>query len=138
MAFAGEHIPHRHPFLFASSVNLLEEGGAEGFYEFTNSHPVLRGHFPGNPIVPGVLLVDGMAQVAGCFLSMSKGPIKSCYLSKVESAEFFKVLHPGEPIRYEVSLLKERSGFYWFKGKVELASEALVAEATIKAYAELV
>jgi 3-hydroxyacyl-[acyl-carrier-protein] dehydratase len=108
-------IPHRYPFLFIDRV--LEAKPYEYIVAFRNitiSDPALQGHFPGNPIVPGVVIVEGAAQVAAVLGSLSKGTLTECLFTEITEARFRKPVVPGDVLKYEIKLTKHRGAFFWF------------------------
>ena len=112
-------IPHRSPFLLLEKVTEMESGKrivAELMVDAEN--PVFKGHFPGNPVLPGVYQVEGLAQTSGVLVGYMPGlNFSSCVLTTVDKVRFRYVVKPGELLRYEVELVKHRAGFFWFEGK---------------------
>src|ERR1700737_777714 len=91
-------LPHRAPFIFIESVDKLEAGSiAECSKTFRKNETFFAGHFPGNAMVPGVLLVEGMAQTAGIAVG---GPQKLFLLAAIRSMKFFRPVRPEEPIGF--------------------------------------
>lgn len=128
-------IPHRHPFLLIDRV--LEAVPNDYIVATKNvsiADPVLQGHFPGNPVVPGVLQVEAMAQAAAVLghLSYENG-LTTCYLTEVESARFKKPVVPGDVMRFEVKVLKRRPPFFWFEAQCLVDGEA-VSTVKLSAY----
>lgn len=123
-------LPHRFPMLLVDRV--VESDGKErivGIKNITYNEPFLQGHFPGDPIMPGVLQLEAMAQVAGILMSElfgSKGRI--AYFLAVDNARFRRVVRPGDQLRIEVQFIRARLGMSRVHGKTfvgdELASEA--------------
>jgi 3-hydroxyacyl-[acyl-carrier-protein] dehydratase len=92
-------LPHREPFIFIESVDQLEAGNfAICSKRFSGEEPFFKGHFPGNAIVPGVLLAEGMAQTAGIAVG---GPGKIFFLTAIRSLKFLRPVRPDESIVYE-------------------------------------
>lgn len=103
-------IPHRPPFLLVDRILELESGArAVGLKQFTPDEDYFQGHFPGNPIVPGVLLIEALAQV-GCvaILAMPANRGKLVYFAGIDNVRFKRPLRPGDAARLEVSLTKMR------------------------------
>lgn len=130
-----ECIPHRYPFLLIDRV--LEAIPNEHIVALKNvsiSDPILAGHFPGNPVVPGVVMIEGMAQAAAVLghLSYEKG-LSTCYLTEVSDGRFRKPVGPGDTMRFELKVIKRRPPFFWFDAVCKVDGE-LVAEAKISAY----
>jgi beta-hydroxyacyl-ACP dehydratase FabZ len=123
-------LPHRFPMLLVDRV--VESDGKErivGIKNITYNEPFLQGHFPGDPIMPGVLQLEAMAQVAGILMSElfgSKGRI--AYFLAVDNARFRRVVRPGDQLRIEIQFIRARLGMSRVHGKTfvgdELASEA--------------
>jgi 3-hydroxyacyl-[acyl-carrier-protein] dehydratase len=113
-------LPHRPPFIFVDSVDKLEAGSvAECSKTFRRSETFFEGHFPGNAIVPGVLLVEGMAQTAGIAVG---GPQKVFLLAAIRSMKFFRPVRPEESIGFSARKLADVGGL------VQCAVEARVGQ----------
>ena len=128
-------IPHRYPFLLIDRV--LDAAPNEFITAIKNvsmTDPVLQGHFPGNPVVPGVLIVEAMAQAAAVLghLSYELG-LTTCYLTEVQSARFRKPVVPGDTMRFEVKVLRRRPPFFWFEAQCLVDGEP-VADVKLSAY----
>jgi 3-hydroxyacyl-[acyl-carrier-protein] dehydratase len=129
-------LPHRHPFLMIDRlVDIVPGESATGIKAVTIGEPYFVGHFPGRPIMPGVLIVEAMAQTAGALVVKSIGGPprnKLVYFMSVESAKFRRPVFPGALLR--VPVLKDRSrGNVWkFSGKALVDGE-LMAEAIFTA-----
>lgn len=128
-------LPHRYPFLLVDRIEELEEGKrVAGFKNVTVNEPFFQGHFPGHPIMPGVLIVEAMAQVGGAYVSVIDeiGDDRVTYFVGIDKARFRKPVMPGDVLRMELELLSRRRGIYQFKGKAYVG-DTLVAEAELKA-----
>ena len=114
-----ELIPHREPFLFVDKCKIIDPG-KRGISErfFSESEYFFTGHFPNNPIVPGVIIVEAMAQTAGIVVSHQFKNIKdkSVLFMSVNKARFRKPILPNQNIRFEVSFLNKVRDVYKFKG----------------------
>ena len=119
-----KRIPHRYPFLFIDRVIELEPfKHIVAIRNITISDPMLQGHFPGNPIVPGVVIVEGAAQAATMLGSISNNGCTSCLFTEISGARFRRPVIPGDVLRYNVTLSKYKSKFYWFKASMTVDSE---------------
>ncbi|MCK4536069.1 MAG: 3-hydroxyacyl-ACP dehydratase FabZ [Desulfuromonadales bacterium] len=130
-----EYLPHRYPFLLVDRITDFEEGKSiVGVKNVTINEPFFQGHFPGHPIMPGVLILEAMAQVGGVFAQLSKDVKKDevPYFVGINKARFRKPVLPGDVLRLELNLLKLRRGIYSFTGKA-FVEDKLVAEAELKA-----
>jgi 3-hydroxyacyl-[acyl-carrier-protein] dehydratase len=121
-------LPHRAPFIFIDNVISVEPGRrAEAEKRFSSHEPFLGGHFPGNPIVPGVLLTEALAQVAGIAIG---GPGKSFLLTAIRAMKFLRPVRPEEPIRLVAESLGEINGLVQCGVQASIGSET-VAEGQI-------
>jgi 3-hydroxyacyl-[acyl-carrier-protein] dehydratase len=130
-----EYLPHRYPFLLVDKIADFKEGASiVGIKNVTINEPFFQGHFPGHPIMPGVLILEAMAQVGGVFAQLSRDVKKDevPYFVGIDKARFRKPVLPGDVLRLELELLKIRRGIYTFTGKAYVESN-LVAEAELKA-----
>ncbi len=126
-------LPHRYPFLLVDRILELKPGEKViGIKNVTINEPFFAGHFPGNPIMPGVLIVEAMAQVAGimAFLSGVQGGM--VYFMSIEKAKFRKPVVPGDCLRLEITTLQHRGNVWKFSGNATV-EEKLVAEAEFTA-----
>ncbi len=105
-----EIIPHRWPFLLVDRILELEQGvRAVGVKHFTINEPFFQGHFPGNPVVPGVLVVEALAQVGSiAILTLPENKGKIPYFAGIDSFRFRKPVVPGDSVNLEVTLTKTR------------------------------
>jgi 3-hydroxyacyl-[acyl-carrier-protein] dehydratase len=129
-------IPHRYPFLLVDKIVSYElNESAVGLKNVTMNEPHFMGHFPGAPVMPGVLIVESMAQTAGILVMESmnlEGTGRLVYFMTIDEARFRKPVVPGDTMYIHVT--KERSrGMVWkFKGEARV-NDTLVAEATFSA-----
>ncbi len=130
-------IPHRYPFLFVDEIRELEPGKrAKGIKNVTNNEPFFQGHFPGNPIMPGVLIIEAMAQVGGIFARLSvPGALErsgEIYFMAIDNVKFRKPVVPGDQIVFELVPIRAGSKIWKMRGKAYV-NDALVAEAELMA-----
>ena len=128
-------LPHRYPFLLVDRVLELEpDRRIVGIKNVTANEPFFQGHFPGRPVMPGVLILEAIAQVGGLLAFKSLGPTSKpvVYLTGVDGAKFRKPVVPGDRIRFEIDVLKKRSPFWKMAGKAYVEAE-LVCEAEVTA-----
>jgi 3-hydroxyacyl-[acyl-carrier-protein] dehydratase len=131
-------LPHRYPILLVDRVLEMEPGKRiVAIKNVTISEPVFLGHFPGRPVLPGVFLIEGMAQAGGLLL-LSDVPDRQSKLllfAGIEDAKFRRPVIPGDQIRYEVEVLRLRSTYCKLAGKVlvdgQLAAEAVISSAMV-------
>src|SRR3982075_1564712 len=129
-------LPHRYPFLMvARIIHMRGDEFAIGIKNVTINEPQFLGHFPGNPVFPGVLLIEGMAQTAGaiCVMALpSAGRPQLVYFLTIDKAKFRKPVVPGDTIEYHMKKLSQRKTMWWFRGEAKVAGQ-LVAEAEVGA-----
>ena len=126
-------LPHRYPFLLVDRIVELEgDQRVVGIKNVTINEPFFPGHFPGAPVMPGVLIIEAMAQVAGVMIyrDLPDKEKKLIYFTGIESAKFRRPVLPGDQLRIEMTLLNRRSNFGKMQGRVtvdgKLAAEAVV------------
>ncbi len=126
-------LPHRYPFLLVDRILEIEQGKrAVGLKNVTINEPFFSGHFPGNPIMPGVLIVEAMAQVAGILAFRSGVQGDTVYFMSIEKAKFRRPVVPGDQLRFEITTLQHRGNVWKFSGAATV-DEKLVSEAEFTA-----
>ena len=128
-------IPHRTPFLFIEECNILEHGKiGESYRTFSENEYFFKGHFPNNPIVPGVVIVEAMAQTAGVVVSqnLSNSKDHSVLFMSINKAKFRKPVLPNYQLKFYVELINNIKNVYKFLGKA-YHNEILVAESEFSA-----
>jgi len=127
-------LPHRYPFLLVDRIIEIQTGvKAVGIKNVTVNEGFFQGHFPEQPIMPGVLIIEAMAQVAGILAFGSEANLgKSVYFMSIEKAKFRKPVIPGDQLRLEVNILQQRGNVWKFAGNA-LVDEKVAAEAEFTA-----
>jgi beta-hydroxyacyl-ACP dehydratase FabZ len=132
-------LPHRYPFLFVDRIIELElNKRVVGIKNVTINEPFFQGHFPGNPIMPGVLIIEGMAQVGGVLARLSIPGLledqnrQNIFFMSMDKVKFRKPVLPGDQIVFELEALRTGSRIWKVSGKA-LVKDALVAEAELVA-----
>jgi beta-hydroxyacyl-ACP dehydratase FabZ len=129
------YLPHRYPFLLIDRILEFEENKrVVGIKNVTINEPFFQGHFPGHPIMPGVLLLEAMAQTGGV-LALKSDPdpsSKVIYFMSIDKAKFRKPVTPGDQVRFELELIKVRGNIRSLKA-LALVDGAVVAEAEMMA-----
>ena len=127
-------LPHRYPFLLVDRIVEFEAGKmAKGIKNVTINEPFFQGHFPGHPIMPGVLLIEAMAQVGGILAFKSANvENKVVYFMGIDKARFRKPVMPGDRVELLLNVVKNRGDIWVFKGEA-IVDAKLAAEAEIMA-----
>lgn len=131
-----EMIPHRYPFLLVDRiVDVVEGQSGVGIKNVTFNEPFFQGHFPNRPVMPGVLIVEAMAQTAGALVVRSLGREqqgKLVYFMVIENARFRKPVCPGDRLELHVKKTRHRGAVWKFDG-VACVGDVQVAEASFSA-----
>lgn len=133
-------IPHRYPFLLLDRVTEIKENESLiGFKNVTIGDNVFQGHFPGHPIYPGVMILEGMAQAGGILAFKSMGNMteeeaatKVVYFMSIDRAKFRAPVKPGDRLEYRISVIKNKGQIWVLDGKAYV-DDVLVSEAELKA-----
>jgi len=130
-------LPHRYPFLLVDRM-IVEEPGVKGIgiKNLTMNELFFQGHFPGNPIMPGVLQIEAMAQTAGCIVMAAEGDYeankRSVLFMSVDGVKFRKPVRPGDQLKMHLEKVKVHRNIFVFKG-VSKVDDQVVSEAELTA-----
>ena len=130
------YLPHRYPFLLVDRI--IDAKGDEsciGIKNITFNEPQFQGHFPGNPIMPGVLLIEGMAQTAGALCvhaQTATSKPKIVYFMTIDKAKFRKPVIPGDCVEFHMTKINQRRNIWWYRGLAKVDG-VLVCEAEVSA-----
>ena len=129
-------LPHRYPFLMVDRiVSIRGDEFAIGIKNVTFNEPQFLGHFPANPVFPGVLMIEGMAQTAGVICIYKLGlhcPQKAVFFLTIDKAKFRKPVVPGDTIEYHMTKIAQKKTMWWYRGEAMVAGH-MVAEAQVGA-----
>tara|TARA_B100001964_G_scaffold243389_1_gene321225 strand:+ start:2944 stop:3414 length:471 start_codon:yes stop_codon:yes gene_type:complete len=129
-------IPHRYPFLMIDKITeVIPDVSAIGIKNVTINEPFFQGHFPGHPVMPGVLIIEAMAQTSGVLVIETMGAQsegKLVYFMSVDKARFRKPVTPGDTLSISVTKVQNRGPVWKFNGEARVG-DTLMAEATFAA-----
>ena len=129
-------LPHRYPFLLVDRIERIDgDRSCVGLKNVTINEPFFQGHFPGRPVMPGVLLLEGMAQTAGVICALARGdagPPQNVFFLTIDKAKFRKPVVPGDCIEYHMRKIAHRRTMWWYRGEAKVAGQ-LVCEAEVGA-----
>ncbi|MBK8009303.1 MAG: 3-hydroxyacyl-ACP dehydratase FabZ [Rhizobiales bacterium] len=129
-------LPHRFPFLLVDRIiEVNADESCIGIKNVTFNEPFFPGHFPNRPVMPGVLLIEGMAQTAGALCSRSIGPggaPPNLFCLTVDKAKFRKPVLPGDTVEYHMKQIRKRRTMWWFHGDARVGG-VTVCEAEVGA-----
>jgi 3-hydroxyacyl-[acyl-carrier-protein] dehydratase len=128
-------LPHRYPFLLVDRIIDMDgDRSAIGIKNVTANEPYFQGHFPGNPVMPGVLIIEGMAQTAGalCMRHLDVQPPPLVYFMSIDKARFRRPVFPGDTLHYHVQKMRNRGRVWRFRAQAQVDGN-LVAEAEVSA-----
>ena len=132
-------IPHRYPFLLIDRVEeIIVNESATGIKNVTINENFFTGHFPDFPVMPGVLIIEAMAQTAACLMSYSNKSLqkrKAVFLTGIENTKFKKMTTPGDILKLNVKVLSNRKNFYKFSATANV-EDVLVASSEFSAMLE--
>jgi len=128
-------LPHRYPFLLVDRViDYVDDESIKALKNVTINEPHFMGHFPGHPVMPGVLIIEAMAQVGGVLALSSTDDDKEylMYFTGIDGVRFRKPVRPGDQIIFEITVLRKRGAMWKFKGEAFVDGD-LVCAATLMA-----
>jgi len=131
-------MPHRYPFLLIDRVLEMDECSLRAMKNVTINEPFFQGHFPGTPVMPGVLVVEAMAQAAGflLFSQVEDRDDKLIYFTGIDKCRFRKPVVPGDQLIFEVELVAKRSTFAKMRGQALVDGELVCEAQMMSAMAE--
>jgi 3-hydroxyacyl-[acyl-carrier-protein] dehydratase len=135
IAVVLKYLPHRYPFLMIDRViDIRGDEHGIGIKNVTINEPQFMGHFPENPVFPGVLMIEGMAQTAGvmCIAKTMSSTPKNVFFMTIDKAKFRKPVLPGDTIEYHMNKIAHRRSMWWYRGEAKVGGQ-VVAEAEVGA-----
>jgi 3-hydroxyacyl-[acyl-carrier-protein] dehydratase len=135
-----KYLPHRYPFMMIDKVKTWEaEKSLHAVKNITFNEPQFTGHFPEQPVMPGVMMIEAMAQACGLLTYLTLGRLpaenEANYLVGIDNARFKQIVKPGDVMHIHVEMIRGKRGIYKFKGRVtvndEVAAEADIMNATM-------
>jgi len=134
-----EILPHRYPFLLVDRVtDIVSNETLIAYKNVSISENVFQGHFPGHPIYPGVMILEGMAQAGGILafksmdMSKEEAATKVVYFMSIDKAKFRAPVKPGDKLEYRISVIKHKGAIWMLKGEA-FVDDKMVSEAELKA-----
>ena len=134
-----EILPHRFPFLLVDRItDIVKNESLVGYKNVTIGDNVFQGHFPGHPIYPGVMILEGMAQAGGILafksmdMSKEEAAKKVVYFMSIDKAKFRAPVKPGDKLEYRISVIKNKGAIWMLKGEA-FVDDKMVSEAELKA-----
>ncbi|AGX86161.1 3-hydroxyacyl-ACP dehydratase FabZ [Candidatus Symbiobacter mobilis] len=125
------HLPHRYPFLLVDRVVSIDKGKSiDALKNVTINEPFFPGHFPGRPVMPGVLMLEALAQAAAILAFHTQGtlpdPDTGYYFAGIDEARFKRPVEPGDQLLLHAELLRMKAGIYKFQARATVGEELAV------------
>ncbi|MFZ4530259.1 MAG: 3-hydroxyacyl-ACP dehydratase FabZ [Alsobacter sp.] len=131
-----ELLPHRYPFLLVDRIiDIDSDESCIGIKNVTFNEPQFAGHFPAQPVMPGVMLIEGMAQTAGAICVLAKlgsARPKLVYFMTINNAKFRRPVMPGDVVEYHMKKIKQRGNMWWYRGEAKVDGK-VACEAEVSA-----
>jgi 3-hydroxyacyl-[acyl-carrier-protein] dehydratase len=130
-----ETLPHRYPFLLVDRVEEIKENSIVAIKNVTMNEPHFMGHFPGNPVMPGVLMIEALAQVGGIYAVETSGLDASnvqIFFMSIDNVKFRRPVTPGDQLMMEVTLLNKKRDIYKMQGVAKVDGK-VACEVTLMA-----
>lgn len=131
-----ELLPHRYPFLLVDRIiDINSDESCIGIKNVTFNEPQFAGHFPAQPVMPGVMLIEGMAQTAGAICVLAKlgsARPKLVYFMTINNAKFRRPVVPGDVVEYHMKKIKQRGNMWWYRGEAKVDGK-VACEAEVSA-----
>ena len=128
-------LPHRYPFIMIDRVVDIDGNkSGVGIKNVTINEPQFQGHFPENPVFPGVLLIEGMAQTGGilCLVGLGATSARPVYFMTIDKAKFRRPVVPGDTVEFHMALMAQRRNMWWYRGEAKVNGK-VAAEAEVGA-----
>lgn len=122
-------IPQREPFLFVDKILDRGENAIQTTYNVTGEEDFFKGHFPGNPIMPGVLLQEALFQSGACLMANKEGETAGTFgvVTRVSNAKFKGMVKPGDSLEMSVELIDQAANAFYFKGRTRIDGKIVLA-----------
>lgn len=131
-----ELLPHRYPLLLVDRIIEMDaDNSCIGIKNVTANEPHFQGHFPGRPVMPGVMIIEGMAQTAGALCIHANGlndKPRVVYFMTIDKAKFRRPVVPGDVLEYHMTKMAQRKTMWWFRGEAKVNGQVM-AEAEVGA-----
>ena len=113
-------LPHRFPFLLVDKILEMDENHVIAVKNVTYNEPYFQGHFPGQPVMPGVLVIEATAQAAGFLIYLTTGDTGLFYFAGLDNVRFKRIVEPGDQLFMHITVEKQRKNFWKFNGEAKV------------------